>query len=293
MTEGRYRGRFAPSPTGPLHFGSFVTALAGFLRARAARGEWHLRLDDLDPPRTVPGAVEGIQRTLERCGLTWDGPVVRQSRRRSEHRAACARLVAAGHAFYCTCSRRDVGSRPYAGTCRARTTPPAGRHCVRLRVTAVPIVIDDALQGRSSWNLAEQGGDFVIWRVEDLPAYHLAAVVDDAALGATEVVRGADLLDSAPRQRYLQRLLGFTEPAYLHLPVAVDSRGQKLSKQQHAPAIDAFPAERVMSAALAWLGLPPPPELANAPLRELLAWAVGAWSLEGAPRGGSRAAPAL
>ncbi|MGE0373189.1 MAG: tRNA glutamyl-Q(34) synthetase GluQRS [Gammaproteobacteria bacterium] len=292
MAEPRYRGRFAPSPTGPLHFGSFITALAGFLRARAAGGEWHVRVDDLDTPRVVPGAATGILRTLEHYGLTWDGPVVYQASRLSEHRAACTRLIESGHAFYCTCSRRDIGDRAYPGTCRHRRTPPRGRCCVRLRVTAAPIVIEDGLQGESRWDLTTHGGDFVIWRVEDLPAYHLAAVIDDAALGATEIVRGTDLIDSAPRQRYLQRLLGFAEPTYLHLPVAVDAHGQKLSKQQHAPAIDTLPPAFVLSAALAWLGHPPPVELADASHRELLAWAMTAWSLPRVPRVASRVAPA-
>lgn len=288
-----YVGRFAPSPTGPLHFGSLVTALTGFLRARELQGEWLVRIDDIDPPRKVPGAAAGILRTLARCALRWDREVTCQSTRLAAYRQACEHLLAARRAYYCVCSRRQIGSGPYPGTCRDRCHRPAQRHCVRIRVPDDPIVIDDVVQGRSVWHLAAAGGDFVIWRVEDLPAYHLAAVLDDAAAGVTEVVRGADLLDSAPRQRYLQSLLGLAPPAYLHIPAATDARGRKLSKQNLAPPIDDYSPGDVLTAGLAWLGQAPPATLRTAPPAQILAWAADHWRLSRVPRGLTRAAPAL
>jgi len=290
--DRHYVGRFAPSPTGALHFGSLVTALAGYLRARSADGAWLLRIDDIDVPRNTPGAAAGILLTLQQFGLSWDAAVQYQRGRINAYRAACAQLLAQGHAYYCTCSRRHVGHGAYPGTCRGQMVRPAARHCVRVRVGSAPIVIEDVLQARSIWNLAT-AGDFVIWRVEDLPAYHLAAVLDDAVVGVTEVVRGADLLDSAPRQRYLQLLLGLATPAYLHLPTAVDAQGHKLSKQNHAAPIDGLPVREVLCAALAWLGHAVPPAMDNASPREILTWAVGAWSLARVPRGLCLAAPVL
>ncbi len=294
MSEPAYVGRFAPSPTGPLHFGSLVTALAGYLRARSAKGEWLVRIDDIDPPRQPPGAVDSILRALERFGLHWDRSVFYQYTHLSAHRRARDVLLAKALAYYCVCSRRTLADHPsYEGTCRGRREPPAERHSVRVQVDHTPIAIADPVQGESHWDLAAAGGDFVIWRVEDLPAYHLAAVVDDADMGVTEIVRGADLHAAAPRQRHLQVLLNRPPTVYVHLPVAVDHAGQKLSKQQRAPPLDLFPVPAMLPAALIWLGYDIPSSLHGALPGELLPWAIAHWDLARVPRRATLVAPVL
>ncbi len=293
MPGAPYVGRFAPSPTGDLHFGSLVTALASYLRARAAAGEWLVRIDDLDPLREQAGAADRILRALERCGLHWDREVFYQRTQYAAHLRACERLLHSRIAYYCVCSRREVAGRPYAGICRSRHSPPAGRHSVRVQVGHAPITITDPIQGEAHWDLANDGGDFVIWRVEDLPAYHLAAVVDDATSGVTEVVRGADLYASAPRQRHLQVLLKLPQTTYLHLPVAVDRAGCKLSKQTGAPDFGLLPVPQLLVAALTWLGCVIPREFHGAPPAELLPWAVTHWALARVPRAASIIAPAF
>jgi glutamyl-Q tRNA(Asp) synthetase len=250
-------GRFAPSPTGPLHFGSLVTAVASYLDARANGGQWLVRMEDVDKPRVVPGADAEILRALERFGLTWDGPVLYQSTRTEAYREALETLRRAGFAYLCSCSRREIGDGVYPGTCRKRPPDPGKPHAWRVRVDG---------------NLAAEVGDFVVLRADGCFAYQLAVVVDDAAQGVTDVVRGADLLDSTPRQIWLQRLLGFPQPRYLHVPVAVDEQGEKLSKQTFAPPIDSDRAEEHLRAALRFLGQPePPPEV------EILPWAIAKW----------------
>lgn len=254
-----YRGRFAPSPTGPLHFGSLVAAVGSWLCARQAKGRWLVRMEDIDPPREVPGAAHAILAALPAFGLTADEPVQFQSRRRAAYDAAFERLHAAGHVFPCWCSRSDLaatGGLHRDGRCVAAPVddrPPAWR----LRVPDVDIAFDDALQGPQRQNLREAAGDFVIRRVEGFYAYQLACVVDDAFQGITEVVRGVDLLDSTPRQIYLQRLLGLPTPGYLHLPLALDEEGRKLSKSTGADAIDAADPLPALHRALTFLGLPP------------------------------------
>lgn len=272
-------GRFAPSPTGPLHFGSVVAAVASWLEARAAGGRWLLRIDDLDPPREVGGAADTILRTLAALALEWDGEVVWQSRRGDAYAAALARLARAGASFPCACTRREVGAGPYPGTCRDGLPP--GRHgrAVRVRVDAARIVLHDAVQGRSESVLASDCGDFVVRRADGLVAYHLAVVVDDAAAGVTEIVRGVDLLDSTPRQIYLQQLLGLPRPRYAHLPVVLGAHGRKLSKQTGAPPVRPQDAGAALFHALAFLGLAPPLALTGAPPAELLAWALPRWRL--------------
>jgi glutamyl-Q tRNA(Asp) synthetase len=271
----RYVGRFAPSPTGPLHFGSLVAALAGWLDARQAGGRWLLRMEDLDQPRVMPGAGDAILRQLESCGLAWDGPVVTQSARLEQYEAALQKLAA--HVYPCACTRKELedsalaidGSRIYPGTCRAGL--PLGRspRALRLRTSAEPVRFDDRVQGEITQRVAAEVGDFVLRRADGVFAYQLAVVVDDAAQGVTDVVRGADLLDSTARQVALQRLLGHPTPRYLHVPVAT-AGGEKLSKQTRAP--DARPED--IPAALGFLGLRPPEGL---PHRDLLEWAVAHW----------------
>ena len=296
----RYRGRFAPSPTGSLHFGSLVAALASCLDARAAGGEWLLRLEDVDEPRTVPGAAAAILATLERCGFGWDGEVVRQSRRKSRYWAAFERLRLAGDVFACACSRREVadsslggaGAGRYPGTCRDGLPPGRVGLAWRFRVAPGRICVDDLLQGRICQDLAAEVGDFIVLRADGLFAYQLAVVVDDAEQGITHVVRGADLLDSTPRQIALQERLGLPQPAYLHLPAAVNAAGEKLSKQTRAKPLDEVHPQAALTAALAFLGQQPPAELAQADLDSLWRWAIMHWDRSRLPRCRRIAAPA-
>jgi len=261
-----YRGRFAPSPTGPLHAGSLVAALASWLDARAAGGSWIVRIEDLDPPREVMGAGEEILCQLAACGLESDEPVLLQSRRSDAYEAAFQRLSGQGLVYGCACSRKDVeaaiAARPgwrdgvYPGTCSATTVAPANVRSWRIRVPDVSLSFVDRAVGPYAQSLARDVGDFVIRRADGLWAYQLAVVVDDAYQRITDVVRGADLLDNTPRQIYLQRVLGLREPRYLHVPVVVDERGEKLSKQTLAPALDTHAPLPALEVAGQHLGLP-------------------------------------
>lgn len=276
----RYRGRFAPSPTGGLHFGSLVAAVGSWLDARAAGGEWLVRMEDIDEPRTVAGAADRILRTLEAYGLHWDGPVVYQTERHELYRAALERL--GSRVFPCGCTRKEIGDR-YPGTCRDGL--PEGRtgRALRLRVEAEPVGFVDRLQGPYAESLAETCGDFVLRRADGLYSYQLAVVVDDAEQGVTDVVRGADLLDSTPRQIWLQRALGLPEPRYLHLPVALGADGAKLSKQTLAPELDEAGSGELLWRALTFLGQGPPEPLRGAGPGEVLTWGVANWALGRVP----------
>lgn len=278
-----YTGRFAPSPTGPLHFGSLVAALASWLDARAAGGRWLLRMEDIDRPREVPGAADEIRRQLAALGLQWDGDVMRQSLRTEAYRDAAARLGAA--AYWCGCTRREMedsalapdGARIYPGTCRDGIAPGKAPRAMRVRTESSTIRFTDRVQGECAQSVANEIGDFVILRADGLYAYQLAVVVDDAAQGVTDVVRGADLLDSTARQIHLQRLLGCPQPRYLHVPVAVTADGEKLSKKTGAAAA----GPRDIAGALAFLGHAPPAGLTPA---ESLSWALSHWDPARIPR---------
>ncbi|MGD9788114.1 MAG: tRNA glutamyl-Q(34) synthetase GluQRS [Sulfuricellaceae bacterium] len=293
-----YRGRFAPSPTGPLHFGSLVAAVGSFLDARARGGEWLVRMEDVDRPRTVAGAADDILRTLEALGLEWDGPVMYQSRRDDAYRAALADLEAQGAVYPCACSRKEIadssiagsGGLIYPGTCRRGLPPGRSGRAVRLRVEG-SVSFDDRLQGRIRQDLEREVGDFVLRRADGLFAYQLAVVVDDDEQNITHVVRGGDLLDSTPRQIYLQNLLGLAVPAYLHLPVAVNERGEKLSKQTLAPAVDPARPVPLLCQVLRFLELPPPPEVEEGRVEDFWRWAVARWRPEGLPAVRTRRAP--
>ncbi len=250
MSAPAYRGRFAPSPTGPLHFGSLLTALGSWLLARHAGGEWWVRIEDLDPPREVAGAAQAQLRLLEAFGLVSDGPVERQSTRGAWYRDALAHLQQTGAAFVCHCSRSDLAARGGVhrgcGAAAARPDP-----ATRLRVLdGARIGFEDGLQGPIVQDVDRAVGDFVLRRTDGLWAYQLAVVVDDAAQGITHVVRGADLLDSTPRQILLQRALGLPTPTYLHLPVVLDRQGRKLSKSLGALPLD--PADPLPVLRTAW-----------------------------------------
>lgn len=287
-----YRGRFAPSPTGPLHLGSLVAALGSYLDARAHGGAWLVRIEDLDPPRVVRGAADDILRTLEACGLEWDGGVVYQGRRSDAYHAALHALRRAEKLYPCACSRREIADSGiagiegyvYPGKCRARL--PAGRRARAWRVATddEPVAFDDAVQGQVSQRLRSAIGDFVLYRADRVYAYQLAVAIDDAEQGISHVVRGADLLDSTPRQIHLQRLLGLPTPRYAHLPVVVNAAGEKLSKQTYAAPVDRDNPAAAMVRALGLLGQAPPPALCEAPPREVLRWGEAHWRLERVPR---------
>ncbi len=280
-----YRGRFAPSPTGPLHLGSLIAALASLLHARSAGGEWLLRIEDIDPPREQTGATAAILHSLVQHGLRWDGDILWQSQRSAAYDAALAALAADGHLFACTCSRRELGPGGVCQqNCRARRAP-AGRPCA-LRV-AVPADFvsrwEDPWQGTQYCALGRELTDFIVRRKDGLYAYQLAVVVDDAYQGITDIVRGADLLDSTPRQHLLQQLLGYPQPRYAHIPVLTDDRGRKLSKQNMAPALDDTAAPSNLRLALHYLGQPTPPAAADQ-VQDLVDFAVAHWSPLGLPR---------
>jgi len=287
-----YRGRFAPSPTGPLHFGSLVAAVGSYLDARTHDGEWLVRIDDLDPPRVVPGAADDILRTLEGFGFEWDGEIVYQGRRNDAYHAALHRLRATGLVYPCACSRKEVMTEGlvgiegfvYPGTCRYGL--PAGRpaHALRLDARGEPVAFDDAIQGRVEQDIGRAVGDFVLYRTEGVFSYHLACAVDDAEQGITHVVRGADLLASTARQILIQRLLLLPTPRYAHLPLARNADGEKLSKQTLAPALEIRDAARLIVRVLEFLGQEPPADLAAAEVGEVWAWARAHWSAAGVPR---------
>jgi len=293
-----YRGRFAPSPTGPLHFGSLIAAVGSFLEARTHDGEWHVRIEDLDPPRVAHGAADAILKTLEACGMEWAGDVVSQSTRSAAYHAALHALRRAGEIYPCACSRREIADSAiagiegyvYPGTCREGIAAERTARAWRIRTHGARIAFDDALQGRIEHDLETQIGDFVLYRADSVYAYQLAVVVDDAEQGFTDVVRGADLLDSTPRQIYLQHLLGLPTPRYAHLPVAIDARGEKLSKQTLAEAIDPKRASVSLVQALRFLGQDPPPGLARERTNAVWAWAIDNWKRDRVPR--VRAQPA-
>lgn len=268
-----------------------VAAVGSYLEARSRGGRWLLRIEDVDTPRVVAGAAEGILATLVRYGLEWDGEIVWQSRRTDAYRAAFEALYRRAAVFPCACSRKELadsaltrdGARRYPGTCRAGLLPGQSARAWRLRVEPGVLCFDDALQGRVCEDLAEEVGDFVVRRGDGVFAYQLAVVVDDAAAGVTHVVRGADLLDSTCRQLWVQRCLGLPQPGYLHLPVAVNAAGEKLSKQTLARAVDGQPPAAVLYRVLRFLGQQPPVELASMELRAAWDWAIGHWRCDAIP----------
>ena len=282
--DSPYIGRFAPSPTGPLHFGSLLAAIVSYLQARTVGGQWLLRIEDIDPPREQPGADKLILDALESYGFEWDGPVTFQSHLHQHHQASVARLIANGRAYPCSCSRRDLAGVArgvlgaiYPGTCRNGCE--SSDAAIRVRTHDDPITFTDRLQGLQSMRLESESGDFVIRRRDGLIAYHLAVVQDDADQGITEVVRGIDLLDSTPRHIHLQRLLDIPTPSYLHIPVAENAEGQKLSKLTGAPAIPTVEAGKILVAALKALGQSTHNELEAESVEEIWTCAIEHWQL--------------
>ena len=288
-----YRGRFAPSPSGPLHFGSLVAALGSYLDARAHGGEWLLRIEDVDQPRTVPGAADGMLRTLEGFGFEWDGEVIIQSRRLDLYHAALVRMQLDGDVYPCACSRSEIaaasrlssvdGGLLYPGTCRDGLADGKAARSWRVRVPDREFCFVDRVQGEARQNLQREVGDFVLLRADGQYAYQLAVVVDDAAQSVNAVVRGVDLLDSTARQIWLQQCLGLPTPSYAHLPLAVNAVGEKLSKQTQAAPVDPAGGSRVLACALEFLGHPAPAEMRDVPVADFWRWAISAWSIERVP----------
>ncbi|SRR5258706_6707869 len=286
MNAGVYRGRFAPSPTGPLHFGSLIAAVASYLDARANHGEWLVRIEDIDRERCRPEWADDILRTLAAFGFEWDGEIVFQSRRTEFYRDALDRLTRAGMTYPCGCSRREIGDSAlpgidgavYPGTCRNGLAAGRTARAIRIRTSGMSITFNDAIRGTVTQDVAREIGDFVVRRADGPFAYQLAVVVDDAQQGITHVVRGGDLLLSTPRQIGLQRALGYTTPGYAHLPVAVNARGDKLSKQTGAAAVDSNQPGAALCTALAFLDQPLP--AAPLPLHELWQWAISHWQMQ-------------
>jgi glutamyl-Q tRNA(Asp) synthetase len=280
MSNVSWKGRFAPSPTGALHFGSLLGALASYLDARKNNGTWLVRIDDLDKPREQPDATGFILRILESIGLEWNGPVIYQSDRLAQYEEAYTSLIQNNLAFRCACSRRAVIGRAYPGTCREASIVDATRCSTRVLVEDRIIAFEDGIQGKYEQNLAKSCGDFIIRRSDGIFAYNLAVVVDDAIDQVTSVVRGLDLLDSTPRQLWLMKLLNLPYPEYAHIPLALDMKGIKLSKQTFAPPL-VFPSiNTTVFRALQFLGLAPPEDMLGAPSRCLLDWAESQWERE-------------
>lgn len=270
MTTGRYRGRFAPTPSGPLHFGSLVMAVASWLDARHHGGEWLVRIDDIDPPREQPGAADTILRQLEAFSLNWDGPVHYQRHRQDAYEQAVQTLLRQGDAFYCPLSRRQLDALGQRHPGASVAVSSANDTAVRLTVPTTPICIDDRFQGRRCWQLDQEDGAFVIRRRDGLYAYQLACALDDADLGISDVVRGIDLLDSTPRQVHVLDRLGRQAPRYGHLPVVMGNDGNKLSKSSGAMAVTSNNSGQLLSDALAHLGIQLPPDRPAALLRAAL-----------------------
>lgn len=279
-----YRGRFAPSPTGPLHFGSLLAAFGSWLLARHAGGEWWVRVEDLDPPREIAGAADRQLATLAAFGLVSDGPVVRQSERGDLYQAALDELLARHRAFLCHCSRSELAATGGIHHRCIRGGKPA-RPAVRLRVEPGTVIgFEDGLQGRFEQDVHAEAGDVVLRRADGYWAYQLAVVVDDAAQGFTDIVRGADLLDSTPRQIHLQHALDLPTPRYLHLPLIVDAGGRKLSKSMAALPIDAGDPLPALRTAWTTLGQPGDRLPGTGGVPALLHAAVRAFSPERLPR---------
>jgi len=286
-----YRGRFAPSPTGPLHFGSLIAATGSYLQAKTRQGEWQLRIDDIDPPREIAGASDAILSTLEAFGFEWDGPVSFQSQRSNIYRDALATLQHKGVIYPCACTRKRIAeaqppssSHIYPGTCRHGLNDGQQARMLRINTEGAVIEFDDLVQGHCRYDLETDIGDYVLLRADGLFAYQLATGIDDAEQGITEVVRGSDLLDSTPCQILIQQGLGLDTPEYCHLPVVLSDSGQKLSKQNKANSLVSSQANELLWLSLVFLGHLPPLELRAAQTVELWQWAIENWQIAKVPK---------
>tara|TARA_R110001592_G_scaffold75397_6_gene228372 strand:+ start:315 stop:1196 length:882 start_codon:yes stop_codon:yes gene_type:complete len=285
----RVIGRFAPSPTGPLHFGSLLAAISSYASAKHQGGLWRLRIDTIDPPREQAGAADSFISTLEAHGLHWDGDIVWQHQRIARYREVLAELIAKNLVYACDCSRSaraEAGVLDCLGPCRhGEHHPNASDAAWRLRSPATASTYHDRLHGELSELLSRSCGDAILWRRDDLPAYQLATVVDDHDMSISEVVRGTDLLDNTARQCHLADSLGWARPQFLHIPMLINSTGQKLSKQSHALALNNNHAAENVFLALQLLAQQPPAELRQAFIDEIITWAVAHWSESALPIG--------
>ena len=279
-----YVGRFAPTPSGPLHFGSLVAAVASYLDARANQGSWLLRIEDLDPPRTVPGSIDAIFLCLDTFGLHWDGEPLFQSQRQQAYCEALEQLLQQGQTYPCSCSRAQFKANSlYRCPCLAH--PPSSQGLARrIRLPRQSITVDDVIIGPQTQHLADDVGDFVVQRKDQLFSYQLAVVVDDAEQHISNIIRGSDLYHQTPRQVWLQNCLNFKQPIYGHLPIITNNQGQKLSKQNLARPLDILQAPSLLSEALERLGQATPCTLRQAPVEEQLAWAVAQWDINCVPK---------
>lgn len=271
-----YVGRFAPSPTGELHFGSLVAALASFLDAKSHKGKWLVRIEDLDPPREDPKAASAILKTLEAYGLHWDDEVIFQSQRGEHYQAILDRLIQQRQVFPCACSRKSLAGKLHNGVCNTATAMDRDK-AWRLLCPAGTVSFEDSIQGMCHYHLERDIGDFIIRRRDQLWSYQLAVVVDDAWQNVTHIVRGIDLIDSSIRQMLLQQALDLPTPVYSHIPLVVEADGQKLSKQSHAKPISLNKVNKTLWYALLWLGQAPKENMKNASVTELLRWAIEHW----------------
>lgn len=286
MPSDNYKGRFAPSPTGPVHYGTLVAAVGSYLQARKNNGEWFVRMDDVDTLRIVDGADSDILHTLEHFGFKWDGEVTYQTQQVDSYQQALEKLVSQSLVFPCTCSRKILAktdSKIYPGTCRHRALAENEEHALRILSQNFDIKFDDVVMGKRSQNIERQCGDFIIKRRDGLFAYQLAIVVDDAIQGITEVVRGADLLDSTPRQIYLQRLLNYPTPRYCHLPLAIDDLGNKISKSGGAAKVETNDREKLLISSLNFLGQKAPDDLVKSNINDIWSWAIKNWNVKYVP----------
>ena len=276
----RYTGRFAPSPTGPLHFGSLTAALTSYLDARAAGGDWLVRVEDIDPPREQPGSSELILKALDVYGLHWDGEVLYQHSRLDAYREALTDLLNKKQAYPCTCTRKALAEHlpSYPGFCRSKTSTPDEPHAIRFNAQDQEIAFADRIQGTQTFSLKELG-DFVVFRKDGLFAYQLAVTVDDEYQGITDIVRGIDLIDSTPRQIALQNALDYHTPRYAHLPVITNEFGDKLSKQNKAEPLPLDTPQPALLKAMSAIGLPVDIHVRNATLPDMLNWAVEQWDI--------------
>ncbi|MBL4711621.1 MAG: tRNA glutamyl-Q(34) synthetase GluQRS [Gammaproteobacteria bacterium] len=282
-----YKGRFAPSPTGAVHFGTLVAAVASYLQAKTNNGEWLIRIEDVDITRKIKHADSAILNTLEAFSFEWHDEVIYQSKRTPYYLEALHQLDLKSLTFACSCSRKqlaETNTNVYPGTCRGKSLPEQNEHAVRLFAKDINISYNDAIMGLQTQNIQQQCGDFIIKRRDGLFAYQLAVVVDDALQGITEVVRGCDLLDSTPRQIYLQQLLNYPTPNYCHLPLVVDKAGNKISKSDSNAKISLKCKEKILFDALIFLGQQPPADLIESDIHNIWHWAISHWQLNQVPQ---------
>ncbi len=282
-----YRGRFAPSPTGPVHFGTLIAAVGSYLQAKKNNGEWLIRIEDVDITRKVKDADSDILNTLESFGFEWDGDIMYQSRQTEYYENTLQQLMAQSLVFPCTCSRKqlaETGEQLYPGICRQRRLPETKEHALRLLAKNITVEFTDAIMGKQKQNIKQQCGDFIIKRRDHLFAYQLAVVVDDARQQITEIVRGSDLLDCTARQIYLQQQLHYTSPDYCHLPLAIDKTGNKISKSEGAARVDIQHKEKLLLTALVFLGQHPPSQLSGSHCSDIWQWAISHWNINTVPK---------